>query len=585
MTTPIRLHAIEAGPEDPLRLHAFPGRHLGEREFDLLQAYAEARLDPLLAPRLTQTPPGILQGLELDAAGSGADTRLHLRPGTAVSGDGRPLRLFYPLDLSWTQLLELNRRQAGLAVGVVPQDGLWLITLRRCVEASDTEPDAEPCTRTEPDPLRDLRLETVALAGLALVSANPRWLAMGQARAANRVCVRHLDSPPFDPVTGAVPLALMRIQGGLPAWIDPQAGRIEARPDGPYRTLLAHTLRVLEAYSRAQALQPEAPAPSVASLAAVAAAATRPTFFGTALDRPPLTLAAAQPGRPAARVAGLAARLGIDYLPAAGPFPRDLVQDMGGASPRLGFAPEDLQVELAPVPARTVPATLAQELPRGLVDLTHGLQERIRVLVAVDDPDYRPDLLNLPEADLELVAELDRRGQAATTAYLAWRAQWQVLYAGQDGAGLTQAQAPALPDPEPDFLANLVAVRNLQALIAQRAASLPEGGSLPEPYATWVAKLAEGAPQPPVVPAAAGDGLHARRTRLKAEIAALEDDLDANFDLLNAIGDYQTLQRQHLDSITVSFSNLAGGVPGDGSGSALSRWVNYAVFRPETKAP
>jgi hypothetical protein len=277
--------------------------------------------------------------------------------------------------------------------------------------------------------------------------------------------------------------------------------------------------------------------------------------------------------------------LGIDYLPASGPLPRDLIQDIGGTAPGLGFDPRDLQVELSPVPARVVPATVARELPRGVVDLIHGHRERIRVLVAIDDPDYRPDLLNLPETDLDLVAELDRRGQSAASAYLAWRVQWQTLYESLDGDGLSEAQAPALPNQEAAFLANLVASNNLLGLVQRRAATLPPDSPLPAPYGDWKASLTPCKTSAPEVPAAEGDGLYARRAQLKAEIAALEDELELNFDLLNALGDYQTLQRQHLDSITVSFSTLAGGVPGDGSGATLTRWSNSAVFLPKVANP
>ncbi|VAX07615.1 hypothetical protein MNBD_GAMMA25-977, partial [hydrothermal vent metagenome] len=54
------------------RLHLFPGRHLGEEEFDRLQAYTDARLAPLL----NSWQPGIVRGLhvklgQLDVASEG----------------------------------------------------------------------------------------------------------------------------------------------------------------------------------------------------------------------------------------------------------------------------------------------------------------------------------------------------------------------------------------------------------------------------------------------------------------------------------------------------------------------------------
>ena len=57
--------------------------------------------------------------------------------------------------------------------------------------------------------------------------------------------------------------------------------------------------------------------------------------------------------------------------------------------------------------------------------------------------------------------------------------------------------------------------------------------------------------------------------------------------LLEEVGDFLGLQRQQLDALTVSFSTLAGGVPGDGLGSQLVRWTAKANFvpKPPTENP
>ena len=603
MADPIHLHSLEAGPDDPRRLNAFPGRHLGEREFDLRQAYADARLKPLLAGRA----PGVLEGLELSVTGEGADTRLHLRPGSGLGADGLAVRLFFPLDQSWTSLVEIHQRDHDAP----PADGFHFITLGRGVERVDTDADSDPCLRTEPDPVRDARLETVGRLGLQFLTANPRWMAMAPARAVNRLCVRHLRQSPFDPATGAVPVALVKIEGGDPAWIDAVGGHIPARVDGPYQAFLAHTRRVMAEFGRAGGVPPGRPllppitppgrppggvVPVVPGIPSPGL--PRPVIPSPVIGRPGVPGTLADIARPPGLVPGipggdgprtLDALLGLDYLPAAGPLPASLVTDLASAEPGLDFEGGALQVELMPAPASTVPALLDRELTRGVVDLVHGRQDRIRVLAAIADPDYRPDLMDLPRIDQALAEEMYRRGRAARAAHAAWLEAWQALFAGLGADGLEQAGAPALVDPGDPASAPAGAVAEppspearFQGLVDQRRAALGDA-PLPEPYASH--DRAPPAPpaglaDPVAMPEAPGDGLHRQRELLRAEIDALEEELEENFNLLGELGDYLKLQRQQLDAITVSFSALAGGVPGDGSGLKLVRWSNFADFVP-----
>jgi hypothetical protein len=616
MVKPIRLHQVTAADAEPRRFNAFAGRYLGERELDLIQAYTDARLAPLLGQR----PPGVLQGLALTCTGTGAETRLRIAPGLALGADGRTVSLHYPMALAWASLIELYQRDAGTP----PRDGFWLVTLRRAVEPADAGDDREPCVRTEPDPLRDTRIETVALPGLQFVSANARWMQMGAIRAVNRICVHHLSRSPFEARTGAVPVALVKIEDGLPVWIDPVGGRIEAHPQGAYRAFLAHTEAVMTAFARLRTAPPPAPASDAAPRAArtatsavVSAIASRLTAgaispervrtaeaarMSTTLDTaraelpptaevlaqaPRTTLAPLSPAHnpewaAAVGIGGegpptLDARLGLDYLPAAGPFPSSLVLDLAGEGPGLDFSPLDLQVELMAVPATVVPATIARELPRGVVDLVHLQHDRIRLLAAVDDPDYRPDLMNLPQIDTELEADLYWRGKDAFDAFAAWKTQWQVLFNGLDDDGRTRAQAPDMV-PAPS-LAEPV----LDDLVQARRDALGDtGAALPQPY-----RGHEESPNPPptdyVAPGftdSESDGLYARRDDIKQDIADLEDELEDNFALIGALSDYLVLQRQQLDALTVSFSVLAGGTPGDGSGLNLMRWTDSVRFEP-----
>lgn len=535
MNKPIHLDAVELTGREPRRLNLFAGRHLGERDFDLLQAYADDRLAPFLTP----VTPGIAAGLEASMDMDDPDARIHVLPGNALGGDGRPLRLHYPLDQTWPQLREHAEREQDAPL----LDGLYFLHLDRSVELADADTDQLPCQRSELDPTRDRRLETVVLLGLRFITASASLLVLPQSRAANRLCARFIEESPFDAVNGGVPLALIKIADREPVWFDAVAARYAARAEGPYLAFLNHAQGVLERFSHDLALAGKTPD------------ATRP----------------------------LAEQIGLDFLPAAGPLPAELLLDVGGEAPALAFAPEDLQVELLPVPADTVSAVVERELPRGMVDLTHGRGDRVRLLVAVDDPDYRPDLMNLPQPDLALESDLLQRGQAAIQAWQDWKAQWLVLFNGLSTDQMKGVLAPGLPANEAAFLSGLTARASIDQIVATREAALPSGATLPHPYSDWKAHPRLGVQSVPVLETSA-PGLHKQRLDLETSIDALEGELEENFQLMNEVNDFLGLQRQHLDAITVSFSGLAGGVPGDGSGMNLIRWSKYAEFQPTIKS-
>src|SRR5688572_4995815 len=93
------------------RLHLFAGRHLGEEEFDRMQAYADQRLAPLLAGRHA----GIVQGLQvrLGPAGGGSEG-FTVSPGLAVAGNGASLGLYYPLNQTWETLIDDYMKETGV---------------------------------------------------------------------------------------------------------------------------------------------------------------------------------------------------------------------------------------------------------------------------------------------------------------------------------------------------------------------------------------------------------------------------------------------------------------------------------------
>ena len=519
----IRITTPQAGPDEPRRLSSFPGRYLSEREFELLQAYVDDRITPLVSG----LPTGIVSGLEVRTEGSGSLTVFTIQPGVAVGAAGRLLRLFYPLKQEWPAFAELMERQLDGTL----RDGIYLLTLHAVVEEIDKNSDQVPCTRTELDPLRQRRLETVILPNLQFISANPRLLAMSQARAANRVCVRFLSESPHAANTGAVPVALIKVINKTPAWIDTVAGRYLSEPESSYRTFLAHQIGLLEQW----------------------------------LEK----------GNQGNASASLATLLGVDYLPAAGPLPPMLLKNAASKTPTLMFQPADLQVELAPVPASTIGAVIDRELPRGSVNLIHGLGDRIRLLLAIPDLDYHPQLLDLPQRDTALEDELFQREIAAAQAWKAWWLQWQLLFGGLDTEQLTLAQAPTLvvrPRDPALFRNDLVELRRKQ---------LGDTTPLPEPYGSHLLSPHAAINYTPVAnPTAAAEQLLLQREGIYNDIATLEQDLDESYRLLNELNDYLNLQRQQLDSLTVSFSALAGGVAGDGAGSSMMRWNGAVAFDP-----
>jgi len=535
MDTPIRLHSPQARPGDPRRLNLFAGRALGERDFERLQAYVDDRVQPLLAA----LGPGIVQGLELQAEGAGPDLRLSLQPGLGVAGNGTLVRLSQALQQSWPDLAAQATRDADLAAGTPLRDGFYLITLRSGVEAIDDASPDEAANRTEPDPLREAYLETVSLLGLQPAPASPRWLGWPRARAANRMLARFAQQSPYASDGYTVALALVNLQAGLPVWIDPLAGRWLAIADSGAQALRTHTLQVLRDWQQATAQ----------------------------LQAPPLP-------------ATLDVLLGIDHLPAATPLPAGLLPDPAAAQPRLGFVPADLQVELAPVPASAVSGVLASELGRGSIALQPGARGRMRLLLAVADPDYRPDLLDLPARDMALEERLFRLGRAARLAYLDWRLQWQRLYDRASNASLAAAQAPAFSNtapPEPD------AVRT--RLLERRRALMPvnadgSAAPLPEPYASHLLQPYPGPAGHATVPITDWPDLSllARLDTERDAIQQLERILEESFKLLNEANDYLGLQRQQFDALSASFSALAGGAPGDGSGAQTLRWVSQLKF-------
>lgn len=545
------------------RLNYFAGRYLSEQEFDLMQQYVDERCEDLLCA----SHPGILQGLEVHLEANGEDIDIVVKPGLAVTGSGRAVNVGLPIHLDWPSLLlEYNTRVTPADQEPVAVHGYYFLTVKRQVAILDESEGAEPCTRFEQDPLRDSRLETWATLDLQPVSAISSWMAASQTRVVSRVFNRYLTETPFNSETNAVPLALLKIDTDALVWIDTQVGRFMSEAYPVHNNMLAWWQQLARNFELADDYDPANPLSDI---------------------------------------------LDCDYLPATGPLPDVLVSNIPGGErvdnpdlwtrPQLAFTPYDLQIEMVPIPHNAAQGIMATELNRGVVDISHFQQDRIRIMVAVEADDYRADLLNLPSVDIDLLNEFqDRYGEAAS-AYNLWAEKYFEIYGNLElGAGsdllpddeLEQLYATIYVAQGPDQsfsrltadqreLLNLPVVQPapqaLETYLNTLREQRRENDQLPRPYSQTTPETNQ--PEiDPVFPDPLVDGLYRQRELLRQKIETIEEFIDQSTDLLNATTDFITLQRQQLDHITVSFSALAGGVPGDGSGLSLMRWADSLKY-------
>jgi hypothetical protein len=226
------------------------------------------------------------------------------------------------------------------------------------------------------------------------------------------------------------------------------------------------------------------------------------------------------------------------------------------------------------MPANTVAAMIETEMARGPVDLVHDLQDRIRLLLAIPDQDYRPDLLTLPVRDTALEVELYDQHRAAHLALMDWTRRWLALYQGLGSTQLKSAGAPVRINP----------VQAPTAYLYSLCAARPDNA--PPPRLNNVSKALDYTllPKPeyviPSLPGIRDPGLCAQAEKVRRQIMAIEADLQESYQIINEMTDYLALQRQNYDSLSVSFSVLSGGVAGDASGQSLIRWINSATLIP-----
>ena len=566
--TMIRLNAPVAMSELLDRPRLFPGRHLGEDELDRLQAYADARLAPLTATGR----PGILSGLACRPGPSPEQrgARVLVEPGLAVAGDGQLVGLFVAAQATWAALLTawLTEQRASDATGV------YYLILKRGVGVIDAGAAVEPCQRGEPDPLRDLRREVLGTLGLRrLAVATEALAAMSPAQVQNQVAALHVDGSFLAGLGGAVPLALLAVsvRAGSEALTELDAARVDQRfqvdwcepAAGRYLAVPHSGARVL--FEQVQ------------------------TAWRAALDR----ALAARPsdGAPFDLAAALEAGLRLDFLPAAGALPLALLQAADQHRPRLRWLPRHLAVDMVPVPEEAVAELIERELPRRVLDLRRPAGDRIRLLLAVNEPDYRPDLLDFPAIDAVLVQDLYRTHLRAYQAWRDWRIGFDALYAVQAAALLTpsEVRALALPRvwPQPvrpgQFYAELIRVEGDKLPPVDGGPPHPYDDGTPEQppfYTAWLDTNGE----PPAVPTPQDDGLVLRYRAAQLDMERLDHRIRALRARLEKHRDYLLLQRQQLDAQTVSLTALGGGVAGDGSGLQMARWLPFTKLRDKPAA-
>lgn len=523
MLSTIRLTKPRAGDHAPRRLNMFPGRYLSEREFERLQAYPEDRLAPLLAT----LPPGIVSGLEVRP--DPARRRIRILPGRGIAAGGRLIRLATPLDVDWNDLLSIvERPKPGDQNKIQVANGFHLLAVKSLVVEADLAPDADPWTRTELDPTRDRRWEVLTVPWLTPLAVPDPWLGLPLAKVCARIAASFVEHPPLDPLGGALSLALVRVHDRQAVWINPLVGRLLCEPEAAVRSFRRFTEAHLRSWS---ASQPE--------------------------------------GDPTKR---LDDQLGLDVLPAAvNGFPKSLIKNIATAKPTLGFDARDLRVDLVPVPASTLPAVLEQEQGRGTLDLGARRGDHLRLLLAIPDLDYRIDLLDLPQRDLELERQLFRLGERARRTWIAWRLQWQRI----------NRLAPTL-DPDKEVPAPPLPPAVRDGLVTRREKALADKEPLPEPYISHKEHPYGLIPYTAAPETLPGESLAEKRKRLTDELNALEDVREQGRKLLAELDAHLQLHRQQLDTLAISFSTLAGGVAGDGSGADLLRWSPNARLQPPT---
>ncbi len=557
LTDPIASH------NDLDRLHLFPGRHLGEQEFERIQAYTDRRISPLLTGR----DPGIFHGLNVRTGNIGhLGEGFTVNPGLALAGNGLLLGLFYPLRQTWQTLVD--DYLADLTTSNAT--GIFYLTLKRATRYIDADPSVDPCQRAEFDPTRDARRVLVGTLGLTRLALDESAVSsLSREEIENWVAANNVERELLLNMTDAVPLGLLaitRIGSELDAdyqvsWFSQETGRYMAVANGGYQVLLN---QVNEAFRRKM-------------------------LEANDLMSEGETL-----------VEYLSNNLRMNYLPAAGELPKELIQNIASVNPSVAWLPNHLYVDMVAVPEESVNELINRHLPRRAIDLSRPARDRIRLLIAVNEPDYSPSLLKFPQTDAQLQDDIYRYSMRSYKIWAEWINAFNHLYFETDSDVLSEKELKSLDLPEP-ITRPIIPQDFFAQTIDEALAELGEGEppTAPYPYNQGVPEVPifyqnwgvedQSLPGEPIMPPPivnpTEDGLVIKITVAQHELEAIDNQIRAIRGRLEKTRDYLLLQRQQLDNQTVSLAALAGGVAGDGSGLQVARWLPFTQLKaPEIAA-
>lgn len=553
--TVIKLHAPVQAAEALRRVHLFPGRSMGEVEFDRRQAYADARLQPLSS----LSRPGILRGLQVEAGsgdtpGTEAGDGVLVSPGLAVSGNGTVLGLYQPLGEDWGTLVStfMDAHPGESSKGV------YYLTLHRSSHVVDATQHIDACQRFDLDRLRDSRQVVVGALRLRKLAVTDDSI-LDRRRFENLVAAMHVDGEFLSAMRDAVPLGLVGVDGlRRVRWLSETAGRYLAEPNAGYRVLARHVRETLDEAIQRYAAGDRNPADTI--------------------------------------VQHLERNVSIDFLPAAGELPAALLRDITEKAVNVGWLPIHLWLDMIPVPASAVAELVDRHIGRRPIDLRHSTAgEHVRLLLAVDDDSYAKDLLDIPAPEAALTGELFRNHMRAHNAWRRWREEFALLYRVQPDADLRTLKLAELDLPRP-VDAPMQPQRFYERLIADAHAelSVPDGMQPPYPYRSipegpadygeWLVRQGDRqVPPPPTLPDA--NGLVIQAALASEDLERLDNKIRAGRERLEKTRDYLLLQRQQLDSQTVSLASLAGGVAGDGSGLQVARTLPFSLLKAAAAEP
>ena len=258
----------------------------------------------------------------------------------------------------------------------------------------------EPCRRLEHDPLIDSRWELVnqlvayPLADLAQPPTGLPPLNGSRHEIANIVTATWLPEHSAQIEQHGVSMVLVLVMGGRVLWADTQALWRRSQRDGVRMALGAQVQHAFKAM-------------------ADQAGPNQPVHNSLADER-----------------AWFRQHWPLRYLPACGLLPSGLIRDVTSHNPRpsVPFFPSSFGVDIATMPISQVEPLIASEICRGPINLTTQQRERVRVAIAVADHDWRPDLLDIPQADASAIQRMVAAGGENLARWEAWRTLQLQIY-------------------------------------------------------------------------------------------------------------------------------------------------------------